>query len=65
MLQLHARRTIALDFDETLFWTNKSWLAVFEQPGWTLDALPQVSRATWAMRSVTTGEGGVVALWSR
>lgn len=26
LLPPHARRTIALDFDETLFWTNKSWL---------------------------------------
>lgn len=30
-LQLHARRTVALDFDETLFWTNRSWLDEFER----------------------------------
>ena len=30
-LQRHARRTIGLDFDETLFWTNKSWLDVFNE----------------------------------
>lgn len=30
-LQPHARRIIGLDFDETLFWTNKSWLLAFER----------------------------------
>lgn len=31
MLQPHARRVIGLDFDEVLFWTNKSWLLEFER----------------------------------
>ena len=30
-LPSYQRRVIGLDFDETLFWTNKSWLDVFNE----------------------------------
>ena len=30
-LQRHAQRNIGIDFDEVLFWTNKSWLEVFKE----------------------------------